>query len=114
VQGAHLNGVTTVTAAPVVLTAHAVAADWVYPNLPGVGGAGQLKTVIGALMTIVLIVAVLMIVICAVAWAVSASHGNYRAVGKARAGLFVALGAAALDGAGMAWLDFLLHLGSRL
>lgn len=113
-EGAHLNGVTTVTAAPVVLSAHLLATGWVYPNLPGVGGAGQLKTIIGALMTIVLIVAVLMIVVCAAAWAVCSSQGNFRAVGKARAGLFVALGAAALDGAGMAWMDFLLHLGSGL
>lgn len=113
-QGAHLTGVSTVTEASVVLTAHVLAADWVYPDLSGVGGAGQLKTVIGALMTVVLIVAVLMIVVCAAAWAVCSSHGNYRAVGKARAGLLVAFGAAALDGAGMAWMGFLLHLGSHL
>lgn len=91
-----------------------LAATRVFPNLSGVGGAGQLRTIIGALMTIVLIVAVLMILVCAAAWAVSASHGNYRAVGRARAGLFVALGAAALDGAGIAWMNFLLPIGPRL
>lgn len=112
--GTHLDGVTTVTAASVVRTVHVLAAVRVYPNLSGVGGAGHLKTIIGALMTIVLIVAVLMIIICATAWAVSASHGNHRGVGRARAGLLLALGAAALDGAGMAWMDFLLQLGSHL
>ncbi|HVW43812.1 MAG TPA: DUF6112 family protein [Amycolatopsis sp.] len=94
--------------------AHVALASGVYPNLNGVGGAGDLKTVIGALMTIVLIVAVLMIVICATTWAVASSHGNYSAAIKARTGLLVAVGAAALDGAAIAWLNFLLGIGPTL
>lgn len=95
--------------APLVL-----AATGVYPNLRAVGGAGQLETVVGALMTIVLVVAVLMVVVCAAAWAVTSAHGNFQAAAKARAGLLVALGAAGLDGAGIAWMNFLLHLGPSL
>ena len=94
--------------------AYTVIAAGVYPNFNGVGGAGQLKTVIGALMTIVLIVAVVMIVVCAAAWAVASSHGNYSAAMKARTGLLVAIGAAALDGAAIAWLNFLLGIGPTL
>jgi hypothetical protein len=86
----------------------------VYPNLNGVGGAGDFKTVIGALMTIVLIVAVVMIVVCSATWAVASSHGNYSAAVKARTGLLVAVGAAALDGAAIAWLNFLLGIGPTL
>ncbi|TWE13078.1 DUF6112 family protein [Rudaeicoccus suwonensis] len=85
-----------------------------YPNFNGVGGAGQLDTVIGALMTIVLIVAVLMIVVCAAAWALASAHGNYQAATKARTGLLVAVGAAALDGGGIAWMNFLLGIGPNL
>lgn len=92
----------------------AVAAVGVYPNLNGVGGAGQLKTVIGALMTIVLIIAVLMIVVCAATWALASAHGNYQTAAKARTGLLVAVGAAALDGCGIAWLNFLLNIGPTL
>lgn len=94
--------------------AHAALASGVYPNLNGVGGAGDFKTVIGALMTIVLIVAVLMIVVCAATWAVASSHGNFSAAIKARTGLLVAVGAAALDGAAIAWLNFLLGIGPTL
>lgn len=94
--------------------AHAALAPGVYPNLNGVGGAGDFKTVIGALMTIVLIVAVLMIVVCAATWAVASSHGNFSAAIKARTGLLVAVGAAALDGAAIAWLNFLLGIGPTL
>ena len=92
----------------------AVAAVGVYPNLNGVGGASQLDTVIGALMTTVLIVAVLMMIVCAATWAVASAHGNYQTAIKARTGLLVAVGAAALDGAGIAWLNFLLSIGPTL
>ncbi|WP_375488322.1 DUF6112 family protein [uncultured Mycobacterium sp.] len=105
---AHLTGVTT------LISSRPLLATSVYPNLNGVGGAGQLKTVIGALMTIVLIVAVLVMIVCAATWAVASAHGNYQTATKARTGLLVAVGAAALDGAGIAWINFLLGIGPTL
>lgn len=86
----------------------------VYPDLSGIGGAGQLESVVGALVSIVLVVAVLMVVVCAAAWAICSSHGNYQGAGKARTGLMVALGAAVLDGGGIVWVNFLLHIGPTL
>lgn len=86
----------------------------VYPNLNGIGGAGDLETVIGALVTVVLVVACLMIAVCAGVWAVASAHGNYHTATRARTGLLVALGAAVLDGAALAWLNFLLGLGTTL
>ncbi|WP_292846706.1 DUF6112 family protein [Microbacterium sp.] len=98
---------------PILLLALAPMAS-VFPNFGALDGAGQLKAVIGALLTIVLIIAVLMLIVCAAAWAVSSAHGNYQAATKARTGLFVALGAAALAGAGVAWMNFLLGVGATL
>jgi len=86
----------------------------VFPDFGGVGAAGQLRTVVGALLMVVLITAVLMLIVCAVIWAVAASSGSYHAATRARAGLFVAVGAAALAGAGVAWTNFLLNIGSHL
>ncbi|TXN29807.1 DUF6112 family protein [Lacisediminihabitans profunda] len=86
----------------------------VYPNIGAVGGQSTLITIIGALLTITLIVACLMLIISAVAWAIAAAHGNYNTVAKARTGVLVAVGAAALAGAGVAWMNFLLHIGSTL
>ncbi len=86
----------------------------VFPDFGALDGAGQLKAVIGALLTFVLIIAVLMLIVCAVTWAVSSAHGNYQAATKARTGLFVALGTAALAGAGVAWMNFLLDVGASL
>lgn len=86
----------------------------VFPDFGAVNGAARLSTAIGALLTIVLIVAVLMLVICAVSWAVASAHGNYHAAIKARTGVWVALGAAVLAGAGVTWANFLIDLGQGL
>jgi len=86
----------------------------VFPNLAAVTGAGDLRSVVGALLMFVLIIAVLMLIVCATTWATASAHGNHHAATRARTGLWVAVGAAALAGAGVAWLNFLLHLGSTL
>jgi steroid 5-alpha reductase family enzyme len=86
----------------------------VYPNIGAVGDQSTLVEVIGALLTITLIVACLMLIVCAAAWALAAAHGNYQSVTKARSGVLVALGGAALAGSGVAWMNFLLHLGNTL
>lgn len=86
----------------------------VFPDLGGVGAATELRTVVGALLMFVLITAVLMLIICAIVWVISSTHGNYQSAAKARTGLFVSIGAAALAGAGVAWLNFLLDVGTRL
>lgn len=86
----------------------------VFPDFGGVGGADDLRAIVGALLTFVLIIAVLMLIVCAIVWAISSANGNYQAATKARTGLFVALGAAALAGVGVAWMNFLLNVGTRL
>lgn len=65
-------------------------------------------------MTIVLVLSVLMLLVCAAAWAISASSGNYRGVARARAGVLVAVLTAATCGGGIAWMNFLLATGRTL
>ena len=86
----------------------------VFPDFGGVGGAADLRAIVGALLMFVLVTAVLMLIVCAIIWAISGASGNYQAATKARTGLLVAVGAAALSGAGVAWLNFLLDVGTRL
>lgn len=86
----------------------------VYPDFAGIGGAGQLAAIVGALLTVVLIVAVLMLVVCAVAWAIASSHGDYRTASRARTGLWIAVGSAVLAGGAVTWANFLIHLGATL
>ncbi|MDN6555170.1 MAG: DUF6112 family protein, partial [Acidipropionibacterium jensenii] len=86
----------------------------VFPDFDGVGASAQLQSIVGALLMFVLVTAVLMLIVCAIVWAIASANGNYQSAAKARTGLFVAVGAAALAGAGVAWLNFLLDVGSRL
>ena len=85
----------------------------VFPDFDGLGGIGDLRAVVGALLTFVLIVAVLMLIVSAIIWAVASSTGNAHTATKARIGAWVALGTAALAGAGVAWINFLLGVGEQ-
>jgi hypothetical protein len=86
----------------------------VYPDLDGVSGSADLVTMIGALLTIVLILSVLMLVVCAAAWAIASSTGAVQSVARARVGVWVSLGAAVLAGAAVTWTNFLIDLGSTI
>jgi hypothetical protein len=55
-----------------------------------------------------------MLIVSAIVWAISSSTGNPHTATKARIGAWVALGTAALAGAGVAWVNFLLGVGEYL
>lgn len=86
----------------------------VFPDFDGLGGIGDLRAVVGALLTFVLIVAVLMLIVWAIVWAIATAHGNYATASKGRTGVLVAPGAAVLAGGGVAWMNWLLNLGQQL
>jgi len=86
----------------------------VFPDFESLSGIGDLKIVIGAMLTIILIVAVLMIIVSAIIWAIATSTGNPAVAAKARAGVFVALGTAILAGGGVTWMNWLINLGEQL
>jgi len=90
-------------------TAHAVG-----PNFDAVGGSGDLRAIVGALLTYGLIVAVLMLVISVTTWAIASSSGSWHTAQKAKAGCFVAIGGAVLIGAALAWANWLLDVGTHL
>lgn len=86
----------------------------IFPDFGAVGGAEALQSVVGALLTFVLIIAVLMMIISAVTWALSSGNGHFQTATRARIGVWVACGAATLAGVGVAWVNFLLEVGSTL
>ena len=85
-----------------------------FPDFDGLGGIGDLRAVIGALLTFVLIVGVLMLIVSAIVWAIAAANGNHAIASKGRTGVLVALGAAVLAGGGVAWMNWLIALGDQL
>lgn len=86
----------------------------VYPDFGGMAAVGGLGEAAGALLTVVLMMAVLMIIFSAVIWALAVSRGNQAAAAKGRVGVWVAVVAAGLAGGAVAWLNFLIDLGSHL
>ncbi|MET4639607.1 DUF6112 family protein [Mycetocola sp. 2940] len=86
----------------------------IFPDFSAVGGAEELQRIVGALLTLVLIIAVLMMIINGVTWALASANGHFQIAARARVGLWVACGTAALTGVGVAWVDFLLDVGSTL
>lgn len=86
----------------------------IYPDFGALGDNTTLHNVIGALLTFVLVTAVLTMLISGITWAIATANGNYTTATNARTGLLVALGTAALAGAGITWLNWLINLGDQL
>ncbi|WP_121258602.1 DUF6112 family protein [Nocardioides ferulae] len=84
------------------------------PDFGAVRGAGDLRLIVGALLTYSLIIAVLMVVVSAAAWAIASSSGSWQTAQKAKTGCFVAIGGAALTGAALTWANWLMDLGAHL
>jgi hypothetical protein len=84
------------------------------PDFGALGGTDDLSTIVGALLTYGLIVAVLMLIISATTWAVASNSGSWHTAQKAKVGCFVAIGGATLTGAALAWANWLLDIGAHL
>ncbi|MCL1870599.1 MAG: DUF6112 family protein [Promicromonosporaceae bacterium] len=85
----------------------------VTPDFGAVSTSG-LGEVVGALLTVTLVVAVAALIVCAVAWAIATGTGAWQATARARAGVLVALAAAVLAGGALAWTNWLLDTGGHL
>lgn len=84
----------------------------VRPDFGAVGGTSELSAVVGALLTYGLIVAVLMVIVCATVWAIGSAQGSWQAASRGKTGLLVALGGAVLTGGALAWANWLIDLGA--
>lgn len=84
------------------------------PDFGAVAASGELARVIGALLTITLVIAVGALVVCAVTWALTSFTGHWHTAMRARAGVWVALAAAVLAGGALAWTNYLLGVGASL
>jgi hypothetical protein len=84
------------------------------PDFGAVGGSSELRRMVGALLTYGLLVAVLMLIVCAAGWAISSASGSWQTASKAKTGLFVALFGAVLTGGALAWANWLLDVGASL
>ena len=86
----------------------------VIPDFDAVASSAELGQIIGGLMTIVLVLAVMMLIICAIAWGIASATGSYYGASRARLGVLVSVLTAAVCGGGIAWANFLIATGETL
>ena len=86
----------------------------VFPDFDGLGGIGDLRAVIGALLTFVLIVAVLMLIVSAIVWGFGANSSNPHLAGRGKIGVLVSCGAAVICGASVTLINFFWNVGQQV
>jgi len=84
------------------------------PDFGAGDGSAELRRIVGALLTYGLLIAVLMLIVCAAGWAIGSANGSWQTASKAKAGLVVALLGAVLIGGALAWANWLLDVGAAL
>jgi phosphatidylglycerophosphate synthase len=73
-----------------------------------------LVSVVGALLTIVVIASIASLVTAGIVWAWGEAHGSYQACHRGKNGVLISVGAATVSGAGVAWMNWLLTIGATL
>ncbi|QLQ10066.1 MAG: hypothetical protein HZY75_06335 [Nocardioidaceae bacterium] len=84
------------------------------PNSNGLPGIGQLRRIVGASMTVGLILAVLALIVSAIVWALGANSSNPHLAGRGKIGVLIALGAAIITGASVALVNFFWNVGQAV
>ncbi|GAA4706603.1 hypothetical protein APR04_001725 [Promicromonospora umidemergens] len=84
------------------------------PNDDGLPGIAQLKEIVGAIMSIGLILAVVALIIAAIVWAFGANSSNPSLAGRGKTGILVAAVAGVVCGASVALVNFGWNLGQEI
>jgi hypothetical protein len=84
------------------------------PNDDGLPGIGALREIVGAGMTIGLILSVLALIIAAVVWGFGANSSNPHLASRGKTGVLVACGAAILCGAAVTLVNFFWDVGQGI
>ncbi|MHB1808114.1 MAG: DUF6112 family protein [Solirubrobacteraceae bacterium] len=84
------------------------------PNSTGLPGISALQTLVGAVMTVGLILSVLALVIAAVVWGFGSHSANPHLAGRGKTGVLVACGAAIITGGAVAFVNFFWTVGKGI
>jgi hypothetical protein len=84
------------------------------PNSDGLPGITQLRSIVGASMTVGLTLAVLALIISAIIWALGANSSNPHLAGRGKFGVLAGLGAAIICGASVAIVNFFWNVGQAV
>ena len=84
------------------------------PNTNGLPGINQLRTIVGAVMTIGLILSVLALIVSAIVWGFGANSSNPHLASRGRIGVLVSCGAAVIYGASVTLINFFWNVGQQV
>lgn len=84
------------------------------PNDDGLPGIAQLRNIVGAVMTIGLILSVLALIISAIVWGFGANSSNPHLAGRGKIGVLVSCGAAIICGAAVTLINFFWNVGQSV
>lgn len=84
------------------------------PNDNGLPGIAQLKTIVGAIMTIGLILSVLALIISAIVWGFGANSSNPHMASQGKLGVIISCVAAVICGASVTLINFFWTVGQSV
>lgn len=99
---------------PAVLPGALPADISISPNSNGLPGIAALRTVVGASMTIGLILSVLALIVSAVVWGFGSNSSNPHLAGRGKLGVLVSCGAAVICGAAVTLINFFWNVGQSV
>ena len=84
------------------------------PNTDGLPGIEQLRVIVGAAMTVGLILAVLALIISASVWGYGANSSNPHLASRGKVGVLVSCGAAIICGESVTLVNFFWNVGQSV
>jgi len=84
------------------------------PNDSGLPGIGALRNVVGAVMTIGLILSVLALIVSAVVWGFGSNSSNPHLASRGKVGVLISCGAAIITGASVTLINFFWNVGQTV
>ena len=84
------------------------------PNDSGLPGIAALRTVVGAVMTIGLILSVLALIVSAVVWGFGSNSSNPHLASRGKVGVLISCGAAIITGASVTLINFFWNVGQTV
>ena len=84
------------------------------PNSCGLPGIDQLRIIVGAVMTVGLILSVLALIVSAIIWAYGSNSSNPHLAGRGKIGVLISCGAAVVCGASVTLINFFWGVGQAV
>ncbi len=84
------------------------------PNDSGLPGIAALRTIVGAVMTVGLILSVLALIISAVVWGFGSNSSNPHLASRGKLGVLISCGAAIITGASVTLINFFWAVGQTV